>query len=140
MRMVYTIGGNILNRSVFRNIFTSILLILWAVLLFFRHIACFDVFDTNEWRLYIFAGLFAFLEYSLLYAAKKCTPHKMVFSSSCVTYTAMAFIQLLLLFLSLGCDPSPLGLIFLCLGLNILGCVLSLVWRSRIPDNRAQGS
>ncbi len=53
--------------------------VLWLTSVVFQHIACFDLFETNAWYLYLLAVAFAILQYVILLCLKKIKMHRQLF-------------------------------------------------------------
>lgn len=120
------------------RIFVLLLVIsLWGVFFLFQHIACFDVFDTNEWYLYVLAILFICLQHVMLYIARKQSPPSGFFLFFGMVYiVALSYPTIDILRY-----PTRLpGLFVLGLCLDALNILLVFAWhRRRAGQPKAAG-
>ena len=99
---------------------------LLLVLLFFQHVACFDVFSSNLWYLYVLAAIFAALQYVLLLGFCRSILSSGMGHVICMVYAIVAILKAFQLLSSLHYDPYPLGLPILCLVFDITGLIIAL--------------
>lgn len=105
-----------------RTVYVAAIAIVWAFCCLMQHIACFDVFDSNLWYLYLLATAFAAVQYLLLRLCKQLKATRPVFAIVAIVYCVGAVLNFLFGFIRLfsgsGC------LMILCGVLDIVGLVI----------------
>lgn len=103
----------------------GIFLLIWGVAFLAQHLACFDVFDSNLWYLYLLAVVFAVIQGAVLLCLNKKLKKPTIFSACMVAYMlgALAFFMLFAAeLLTPGCSW---GLTLLCAVLDVGGVMLT---------------
>ncbi len=109
-----------------KTLCSIITIILWGLLLFFQHIACFDIFSLNLLRFYILAVLAAILQHTLLYFVHKKHPIKWALLICGIIYGVLAALKLHQLLTAHNYEPYPLGLPIWCIALDAAGAFITL--------------
>ena len=103
-------------------------MIVWLLLLFIQHLACFDVFDSNLWYLYMIACVAALLQYGILFFTGKHISQKVMPWVGCAVYAFLAVAKVWQLTVQSNFQPSGhIGLAVTCMGLNLVGLAIVLV-------------
>lgn len=98
-----------------------LLLMVWGIACAAQHIACFDVFESNLWYLYLLAVIFALAQWIVLFLAGKYVPIPGIHYGTMGLYGLGAF---LFFFGGLACILTPgnsWGLLLFCVILDICG-------------------
>jgi hypothetical protein len=114
-----------MKRIISYILWNGLLLIVWGIALLAQHIACFDVFESNLWYLYLLAVIFAVVQWIALFLAGKYVRIPGVHYGSMVLYGLGAY---MFFFGGLACILTPgssWGLSFLCVILDICGIFVS---------------
>ena len=102
-------------------------MIVWLLLLFIQHFACFDVFDSNLWYLYMIACVAALLQYGIIFLTGKYISQKVLPWVGCIVYAFLAVAKVWQLAMRFNYEPDHMGLTITCLGLNLVGLAIVLV-------------
>ena len=98
----------------------------WFGFLFLQHLACFDVFDSNLWYLYVLALLFACIHYALLVFLSGKTSCKPLLWGFGGIYAFLSLAKALQILLRHHYDPHSMGLTVVCFLFDILGFLITL--------------
>lgn len=107
-----------------------LLLILWAILLFYQRIATLDIFYTNAWYLYVYIILFGIAQFIILKILKLTMAHISLFWICFIGYIAAACGNWLFLSVLNGIG---IGLPFVCLFFDVCGIYLSFYFLNGRP-------
>ena len=118
-------------KTVSRYISCFLCVILLLSFLFLQHAACFDLFDTNAWYLYLLALAFAVIQYGILLLVKRIIFQKWLYYSLAVIYAILLIGKLTQIIMAPFFYPYPMGLTYLCLCLDTSLCVSSLFHAGR---------
>ena len=107
-----------------------LLILLWGIFLFLQHVACFDVFDSNLWYLYVLALLFAYIQYALIIFLSRHFSCKHLLWVLASIYVFLSLAKLMQIILRSNYESYNMGLTIICLILDMLG---SLITFFRLP-------
>ena len=112
-------------KKTMRLVFALVVMLFWLLLLLSQHIACFDVFESGFWYLYVLAVVFALLQFGLIHVLKKDSHSKWWLISCGVIYAVVSLLKLVqLLFVSMY-EPHLDGLAITCFALDVFGAAFT---------------
>ena len=115
-----------------KHILIFALVMLWFFFLFLQHLACFDLFDTNAWYLYMLAAVFALAHYFCVFFVTKQLSQKQWKLGGAV----YSFLSLLKLYFIFSQKDYASGLTIFCIVLDAFGIVFALL----VPKGQGDGS
>ena len=98
----------------------------WIGSIFLQHLACFDVFDSYLWYLYVLALLFACINYALLVFLSRKISRKQLLWGFAGIYAFLSLAKVLQILLRHHYERYPMGLTAVCLLFDILGFLIAL--------------
>lgn len=102
-----------------------LLILLWGIFLFLQHLACFDVFDSNLWYLYVLALLFACIQYTFIIFLSRHFSCKCLLWLLAGIYVFLSLAKLMQISLRFNYESYNMGLTIICLISDILGSLIT---------------